>query len=72
MSIDATSDAWRRQCLAREILRWPLENRRKFLAKWGVNHGAESRQALEQDILDEHARKKAERSANENGSGILP
>lgn len=55
------SEEWRRICEAREILRWPLEQRRTHLRKLEISRGKKAADELKQTMREEFERTKNER-----------
>ena len=45
------SEAWRAECEAREVLRWKLKDRRKYLVKVEEHRGLVGRQKLEEELI---------------------
>ena len=50
-AIDTYSEAWRAECEAREVLRWKLKDRRKYLVKVEEHRGLVGRQKLEEELI---------------------
>jgi hypothetical protein len=48
--IDTSSEEWRKECEAREILTWSLDKRRKHLALVADKRGWQARYYLEEEI----------------------
>lgn len=58
MTIDTYSPAWRLECLARHVLRKPLDDRREWLADFQKIHGKRPADRLKAVIVAEHAKPK--------------
>lgn len=54
MSQDTNSEVWRRECEARQVLRWPLSNRRAYLELVGKRRGETARKELEMEVTRQH------------------
>lgn len=55
------SEEWRRICEARELLSWPLERRRKYLAEIAITRGPKAVAELKTTMIQEFERLKNER-----------
>lgn len=53
------TEQYRRECEARQVLAWPFEKRKPYLALVGKRRGEAARMELEQEVIRQHRLAKA-------------
>lgn len=66
--IDTWSEEWRKECEAREVLKWSLDKRRKHLVLVAEKRGWQARVYLEEEITKLWKLQKNQRKKQGNSS----